>query len=290
MLPSVLFENTEANEVETVIFLSGFPDDQTSGMIHLIDRFRLHNKNLRLVCLCYPDFDKASANRRKPFGYTFSQALSMLEDTVDHFMQSQHGQRVTIIAHDWGCYLGALYENKNPSRVKRMIMLDVGTSIDYTFINVFIILLYQLWFSFAYLVSQTISHHLGHVIFLMYSIVSPLVGPVPDRPSRKLREISVTQCYVYYQFWRAMIFSRKQVMRPRFPTCPTLFMYGTKKRASFHSKSFLEHLNRQGLDMCDEYSSRRSKPRCRQVALNCGHWVQRDCADEVYKEIADFLI
>ena len=288
MLPNVLYENIDKNGVETLFFLSGFPDDQTSGMHLLIDKLRRHNRNLRLVCLCYPEFDNVTT-KKTPYGYTFHQVLSMLEETVEHFMRGQPDKKVTLICHDWGCYLGALYENKHPSHVKRMVMLDVGTSIDYSFFNVFIILFYQLWFSIAYLVSQTINGHLGQVVFLMYSIVSPLVGPVSDRPSRKLREISVTQCYVYYQFWKAMIFSRKQVMRPRFPSCPTLFLYGTKKRASFHSKRFLEHLDKQHLEMCDEYSSKSSKPRCKQVPLSCGHWVQRDCVDEVYKEVSEFL-
>ena len=44
-------------------------------------------------------------------------------------------------------------------------------------------------------------------------------------------------CYLYFRMWLSFIL-RDGAQSPRFPTVPTLFLYGTKKRIMFHDKRY----------------------------------------------------
>ena len=43
-----------------------------------------------------------------------------------------------------------------------------------------------------------------------------------------------------------MMITNTNVLIPKNPECPVLFMYGKKKRIFFHNKEFIEHLNDMG--------------------------------------------
>ncbi len=42
-------------------------------------------------------------------------------------------------------------------------------------------------------------------------------------------------CYVYFRMWLSFLL-RDSAPAPRFPSVPTLFMFGTKKRIMFHDQ------------------------------------------------------
>ena len=63
--------------------------------------------------------------------------------------------------------------------------------------------------------------------------------------NRPRKEVSAYLCYIYYTFWKMMI-TNTNVLIPKNPECPVLFMYGKKKRIFFHNKEFIEHLNDLG--------------------------------------------
>ena len=44
-------------------------------------------------------------------------------------------------------------------------------------------------------------------------------------------------CYLYFRMWLSFIL-RDGPQSPRFPTVPTLFLYGNNKRAMFHDKKY----------------------------------------------------
>jgi hypothetical protein len=44
-------------------------------------------------------------------------------------------------------------------------------------------------------------------------------------------------CYQYFRMWLSFIL-RDGAQSPRFPTVPTLFLYGTKKRIMFHDERY----------------------------------------------------
>ncbi len=123
--------------------------------------------------------------------------------------------------------------------------------------------LYQLWFAFAYLISQTVSHSLGTAVFILYSLLVPkFLVPCPhDRLDAERRKvIDVQMCYPYYHLWKHLLFDRKGMMPQTYPSVPFLFMYGTKKNMLFHGPKFEEKIaqHKERGDKC--------------IAIEGGHW------------------
>ncbi len=68
--------------------------------------------------------------------------------------------------------------------------------------------------------------------------------------------------YPYRNIWADLFSGRADALtRDYWPTCPLLFVYGTKKPFPFHSDAWLDHVRKVGGEV---------------VALPCGHWVQSD--------------
>lgn len=62
---------------------------------------------------------------------------------------------------------------------------------------------------------------------------------------------------------------------PKFPSMPTLFIFGKQKRAMFHSTQYL-----QKLDKTDG---------CSWKEFDCGHFIQVQKPDELETEMRAFL-
>ena len=72
----------------------------------------------------------------------------------------------------------------------------------------------------------------------------------------------------------------KPILAPKFPKCPTLFMYGLKKRVLFHGQKFLSFLEKQKFND-GSYN--------KHIAIQGGHWCQYDQPDLMVNEINAFL-
>lgn len=182
---------------------------------------------------------------------TISHALNEPGSTVEQFY---------LIIHDWGSFVGILYENKYPHNVKKLIALDVGLGLSKSTKDIFLVVFYQWWFAFSYIISQLISTVLGNIIFKLFFFIPFLkyIAPTPhDKIHRPQSEVNVHLCYPYYHIWKSIAFSTLKI--PKFPTCPMLFIYGTRKNVMFHSPGFLKRL-----DATDG---------CKSLAVDAGHWV-----------------
>ena len=219
-----------------------------------------------------PDY-QANCITPKPWGHSPHELLAMLRESIQYYVKDNK-QKVNLIVHDWGSYFGQLYENTYPESVERLVLLDVGHGIDETIGTVSVILFYQFYFAFAFILSQIFGKTAGTIFFGLFFILKfdKTIGPCPNegKLQRPRREISANLCYIYYTFWKSMISGNS--LKPVLPKCPVLFMYGQNKRVFFHSKKFIKYLNEKG------------HPN-RIVAFDAGHWFQivfpKDAANEI---------
>ena len=284
LFPYVEFKRGKgtSSKKEIIVFLAGFPDDAVSGWQPLVDRLLRNSddneeKDLHLICLCLPGYETGAA-KMPLWGYTFFELTQMMHATLEHLLPGDH-VRYTLVLHDWGCFVGFLYQTYHPSKISRTVALDVGflqieeAPLRHTLILIF----YQSMFAISFIVSQLLGHLVGQcgfVLSLFFLSMLPFLSPCPhDRTPRPLSEISVEMCYPYYQMWKD-IFTNK-VLKAKFPQTPLLFMFGTKKNCMFHSPSFLKRIE--------------AMPNSKWVSYDVGHWLHLYEVDQVTKEIEAFL-
>ncbi len=205
-----------------IVFLAGFPDNQTSGWGDVLPK-RLE-KDFRLIFLCMPEYQSGNTTY-KPWGYRFDEITDMMHATLESLNVTQ--KKFYLVVHDWGAFLGLMYENKHPELITKMVMFDVGRlkPQNVPIKTILIILLYQWWFATAYVIAQIINRALGDIIFKIFlsKPISGRVGPCPNETlTIPFRELTVEKCYPYYQFWRAQF--TMSFREPRYPSCPLLFL------------------------------------------------------------------
>jgi len=153
-----------------------------------------------------------------------------------------------FVVHDWGSIIGLLYQNKYPNKIGKFITLGLlFNSLSNIFYDhdcfyqisewfsvhtplgqMLIILLYQCWFAFSYVLSQVINFHLGDLFFkLFFSLpFRSYFTPCPhDKLPRPMDEISVELCYPYYYLYRDAFVGVNLFQSLKFPSSsPVLFM------------------------------------------------------------------
>ena len=142
-------------------------------------------------------------------------------------------------------------------------------------INIIRLIVYQLWFAFAFVLAKKVSRAVGQLFYQSFwalVAVLPFMGPITDAVPRKASEVDVHLCYPYDQLW-----FRGGLKQPtRFPRgCPTLFMYGRDKNMMFHTPATLTALE--------------EAPGCRWKEVAGGHWFVFPSKNVVLQEINLFL-
>ena len=204
------------------MFLGGWPDDSLSGWSPLFEQLKAR---YRIVSLCPPQFE-SNCTEVKPWGYTFDELVSMMDDSIKN---AECKSPFTLIVHDWGSIIGMLYQKRFPHKVKSMIIVDVGIKgpKDTSLWEILLIVLYQWWNAWAYIVSQLFGTYMGYVVMLCFATffkAFPFLQVCPyDKPHRPMQEVlDPHKLHLYYRFWRDFLMGRP--LRPPFPTCPFLYM------------------------------------------------------------------
>lgn len=272
-----------------IVFLAGFPDDETSGWGDVLVNFQKAPDKYRLVCCCLPDFETSAAGKRRAWGYSINECVDLLERTIDEQVPDRR-QKVVLCIHDWGSLVGILYENRHPERVASALLFDVACSVGpgkafpllLGATPYFILALYQVWWSFAYAVGQALSPLLGDVVFALYNLCVPaFLTPVSVKRGipRPRKEISIEMCYIYFSFWRGMLSDEvvRKRQTPRRLTCPLLFFWGRDKNIMFHDAKFLADIDQRS-------------DGSRHVGVEAGHWMTSGPAGAVcIREVDAFL-
>ncbi len=217
---------------KTVVFIHGWPDDgrmwepQSSVL-------RAH---YRCVLVTLPNFGERAD---KPGGYDFAQLVEGLKRTLDEVCPA--GEPVYLVTHDWGAYIGYLFERDYPQRVEKMVALDIGGHTRPTgFKAIGFIVGYQ-WTLIA--------------CWLLGGLIPPLgnglargLGRVLQLAGQRSARIRSRFNYPYFYLWKDLLlpWRRQNLLRSYIPQCPVLFIYGERKPVMFHSEQWLETLESRG--------------------------------------------
>jgi pimeloyl-ACP methyl ester carboxylesterase len=256
---------------KTLVFMSGFPDNQLSAFEGIITEFQ---KDYRILAMCFPDFDTAyKSPLSSPWGYSLQQVVDMMAATINRNVKKD--EKVTLCIHDWGCVIGYLFENQHPTRVEKIIGCDVALLAKDTMpLKTYLIVVsYQLWFAHSFILAKLFGTAVGNISMLLFMTLGKYIGihPTRERPPRKQSEVNSLLCYPYYHFW----YNGGILLKTRFPACPFLFMYGKNKNIMFHNDKTLRKID-------DRYD-------CRWRSFEGGHWFMKTDRNLVVAEMEEFL-
>jgi len=216
----------------TVVFIHGWPDNHTlwrHQAAALRDQFRC-------VLVTLPNFGP-TADRRT--GYNFPALVDMLHRTIER-VQPDHGP-ISLITHDWGAYLGYMYEKAHPERVDKMVALDIGGHLwPATARAIFLMLGYQWTLIGCWLVGG-IAPPIGDWLSRRFASLMGVPQPQADRVRSRFN-------YPYFYLWSDVLlpWSHKKLLGHYQPRCAVLFIYGGDKPLMFHSEQWTELLAKTG--------------------------------------------
>jgi pimeloyl-ACP methyl ester carboxylesterase len=220
VLSSLEFK-TSSDPKEILVFLAGFPDNETSGWGNFLELLK-QRKDVQIICICLPDLEDDAVHR--PWGYSFDEITLLLDATINQHVPDRK-KKVNLIIHDWGSFCGFIYENRFPDRVKSVTAFDVGIiRRPRTIKESLLVVLYQWWFAAAYVTSQLFGLSMGSMVLAVYILFIPNSFKIATSFPRDKSKVNVTMMYPYYHFWRNYFFDSKNLPVPKFPSCPVLFM------------------------------------------------------------------
>ena len=98
-----------------MVFLHGWPDDPSMWDAQV----QALQTRYRCILPCLPNYGDAA---HEPGGMDFTEIVARLARTVEAVSPDP----VILVTHDWGAYIGYLFEQRFPDRVRLMIAMDVG--------------------------------------------------------------------------------------------------------------------------------------------------------------------
>jgi len=265
-----------------IVFLSGFPDNELSSWGEQVPA-SLEADGHRLVFMCLPGYETVSLGKGKPsmkrsWGYSLEEVLQIMHSTVLDLGVTASNPFV-LIAHDWGAAFALMFCKIYPELVSKLVLCDIGIiSFDlmsFSPVKMYYLCSYQVLFALSYIVSETVSQHLGQMLAVVsFIIVKLFCSPTPhDKLKVPPSEVTVDKFYPYYYLWKGIL--SKTLIEPAYPRCPVLFMYGTKKNVMFHDDSFITQLKKSDTN--------------RVVSLDAGHWFMVEKPEATVQNIREFL-
>jgi len=214
----------------TLVFVHGWPDD-ASMWRHQVEVLR---ESCRCVVPTLPNFGNTV---HEPGGCDFGEIVERLHRTIE----SLGDEPIILVTHDWGAYIGYLYEQRHPERVKSMIAMDVGGHFEPASISAFLMFIGYQWTLVT--------------LWLVGGLVPPLgtwltrnfarMLKVPERQASSLH----SRCnYPYFYFWRSTLlpWARSRLLGRYEPKCPVLFIYGGNKPLMFHTDQWMRTVEGTG--------------------------------------------
>lgn len=217
----------------TLLFIHGWPDD-ASVWRHQVDALAA---NYRCVTVTLPNFGD-SANR--PGGYDFPELIQILDRTIDEIMHG-HDEQLVLVTHDWGAYIGYLYETASPDRIRAMVAMDIGGHFQPESISARLMIIGYQW-------PLVLSWLAGRIAPPLGNWLTRQVARGVKVPARQLADVRARSNYLYYYFWRGMLLpsARANLLNRYRPKCPVLFLYGDRKPVMFHSARWLTMVEQTG--------------------------------------------
>lgn len=225
----------------TIVMIHGWPDtyrlwdDQVAA---LKDRYR---------CLRFtlPGFDLSRAAR----AYSLDELLDAIRRVVE---EAAAGGKVTLLLHDWGCFLGYQFAMRHPELVERVVGVDIGDAGSRSHRaelgpgGKLKVMAYQVWLALAWRIGGGVGDAMARWM--------ARVARCPTDP----RAIGAQMGYLYALRW-LNVAGGMHGIRVFDPPAPMLFIYGERKRFMFHSRDWSARLA--------------ARPGSRVVGFPTGHWV-----------------
>ena len=218
LFPRVEYEKNNGSK-PVMIFLAGYPDNERSGWGTIVPEEMSKDYDLHFLCL--PGYEKGG--KVPGWGWNFDELVEFLHLTIS---QVNKDLPVVLVTHDWGAFLGLLYQTKYPQNVRKLILFDVGMLDVFTVSlkSMIYITMYQVWLALSFIVSRVAGVFAGTIFMAIFflPIFRPL-WPTTDVPPINRNEIRSDKCYTYFHLWKKLLTTLK-VPKVKFPTMPTLYM------------------------------------------------------------------
>ncbi len=222
-----------AEHERTIVFVHGWPDDASMWS----EQIEGLQDSYRCIAVTLPNFGD-TADRSG--AYHFSELVSLLEQTIASVQPS--GEPVFLVTHDWGAYIGYLFEQAHPHWVKATVALDVGVEVRPGFLEGLGILAYQ-WHLIG-------SWFLGGVIPPLGRAHAQWMAKMMKVKPKRVARIQSRFSYPYWVLWMDMLmpWRWKNKLSRYTPKSPLFFIYGAQKPIQFHTDRWLGKLERWGGD------------------------------------------
>jgi pimeloyl-ACP methyl ester carboxylesterase len=228
-----------------VVLIHGWPDTHRlwDPQVAVLAQHR------RCVRFTLPGFDLTKPRRH----LTLAQMTAHIAAIVD---AASPGQPVTLLLHDWGAVFGYQYAMNHPTRVARIVAVDIGETSSGEFLRSLPlsaklgIVAYQSWLAIAYWLPSGIGNAMTR------QMARWLRAPAPaNQIAAQMNHPYVTGLSGGY----------KASLRVT-PSCPMLYVYGTRKPFLFHAPTWADRLA--------------AMPGNEVHGLRTGHWVTVQARDE----------
>ena len=252
----VLIDGPEGEGTETLLMIHGWPDT------HRIwdSPVRALKADYRCVRFTVPGFEAGAARRT----WTLDELCGFFLRVADAVSPDAP---ITLVLHDWGCFFGYQFALRHPQRVRRIVGVDIGDSRtliqEATTRTKLSIAAYQNWLALAWRIGGGLGDWMARRMAVL--------AHCPTQEAHR----GAQQCYPYYMTWWAREGSYRRNARGFEPTCPMLFIYGTRKPFMFHAEAWIERL--------------RQRPGNRVVPLGTGHWVMIEQPEAFNAAVLDWL-
>ena len=251
---------------DVLFFIHGWPDSSRLWS----DAVKSLSSEYKCVTVDLPGH-KNPAESGITWGYDFFEIRDMIIQRIEC-----ENAKVTIVAHDWGCFLSFLIQAERPDLVRRMCLLDVGDGMEWSMAMMIFTCAYQ-WFN---VLAFALGGPAGK---FMLRVFLQNGAKYEGRPMEELNSASIN--YMYYHLWKLLITGSREErrkLRPRsidLMECPVFFAYGTKKPGMFHGHKWLEliHENKEAGGQSEVHSFR------------CDHWITVHKSEEWLSLLSTWL-
>lgn len=247
----------EGNGPKTIVMIHGWPDTHRlwdAQVAALKERYRC-------VRFTLPGFDRSHVQR----AYALEEVIDAVRGAVT---QACPGERVTLLLHDWGCFLGYQFAMRHPELVERVIGVDIGDAgsrenrAELGFRGLLIVVAYQMWNALAWRIGGGIGTAMARLMARAMRC--------PTDP----RMIHAGMGYLYALRWLGVAGGLKGIKVFK-PAWPMLYIYGERKPIMFHSRAWAERLA--------------ARSGSRVMAFATGHWVMIQRPKEFNDALLEWL-
>jgi pimeloyl-ACP methyl ester carboxylesterase len=225
-----------------LVMIHGWPDTHRlwdATVAALKERYRC-------IRFTLPGFDLS----RKGRAYSLDEVIETIRRIV---VEAAPGEKVNLLAHDWGCLFGYQFAMRHPQLVDRVIGVDIGGDAG----------------SRSHRAELGRSGMLKIFAYQMWLAIAWRIGGKPGtamarRMARAMRcptdpqGIDAQMCYPYALRWLGVAGGLKG-LKAFEPAGPMLYIYGERKPFLFHSRDWIDRVA--------------AHPGSRVIGMPTGHWI-----------------